>query len=360
MSFVVGDNIHKFGKTERRRKMKRVCIVFGMLVIAVLVLSVSPVSMARTVRIGFSQIVEHPALDAVRQGVIDELEEAGYTSGENVIYIVKNAQGEYLTAVSIAQNFALEKLDVIVCISTPSAQATLQQIRDVPIVASAVTDFVEAGLVSSYEAYDDPSGNKNITGVSDMVPVKQEFELIKRLNPYVKTVGIIYNPGEANSVHLNKIAKEITPEMELKVLEAPAVNSSEVASAAQSLKGRADAIWISTDNLVISALPVVAKMAIENGIPLVTADPTTIVQGPLAALGFNYYTHGRITGRIVLRILNGEFPNQIPIQLMTDPRDQLLSINGDTAQAAGITLSNDILNQATDLVYGGYKWIKSE
>lgn len=337
--------------------MKR---LIPLVVLLFFVFSVCSVGAAEPLRIGFSQILEHPALDAVRQGVIDELREAGYVEGENVIYLARNAQGDFPTAVSIAQNFASQRVDLVVAISTPSAQAAVQQIKNIPIVASAVTDFVEAGLVKNYDAYDNPAGNGSLTGVSDMIPVEQEFELIKKLNPNVKTVGIVYNPGEANSAYLTSVAKEVAAKMGIKVLEATAVNSSEVAMAAQSLRGRVDAIWVSNDNLVISALPVVAQVAIAQGIPLVTADPTTIDKGAVAALGFDYYSHGRLTGRIVLRILNGEKPNEIPIHLMTDPRDQLLSVNLDAANASGITIPDEVLEQANELIYGGYKWVKAE
>jgi putative ABC transport system substrate-binding protein len=340
--------------------VKKIVFVLCLSIVIISILSVSLVSAANKIRIGFSQIIEHPALDAVRQGVIDELRDAGYVEGENVIYVTQNAQGDYLTAIAIAQSFALEKLDVIVCISTPSAQAMAQQIKDIPIVASAVTDFVEAGLVKNYEAYNDPSGNRNITGVSDMIPVQQQFELIKKLCPHVKTVGVIYNPGEANSAHLTEIAKNTAKEMGLKVLEALAVNTADVALAAQSLKGRVECIWVSTDNLVVSALSIVARIALENGIILVNADPTFIHLGPVASLGFDYYVHGRMTGRIVLRILNCEKPNQIPIQFMTNSKDLFLSVNADSAQLLGLDIPADVLEQANELVYGGYKWTKSE
>ena len=265
---------------------------------------------AEKVTIGIMQIIDHPALNAVRDGLKDALQEVyGYVEGENIVYDAQSAQGDVATANTIARKFVAAGVDVIVSIATPTSQAAANATRDIPVVFSAVTDPVAAGLVKDLEK---PGGN--VTGISDMTPVDRQIYLIKFLFPNAKRIGTLYNSGEVNSVVTNDLAKKACAENGLELLEATVTSTADVAMAAQSLVGKVDAIYVSTDNTVVSALDVVAKVCLDNKIPLVLADPTTVEKGALCGLGFDYYLHGRQTADIVARVLKGENPGDIPVE----------------------------------------------
>lgn len=262
------------------------------------------------IKIGVVQIIDHPALNAVRDGLIDALREVyGYIPDENIEYDAQSAQGDMATANTIAQKFVSEKVDLIVSIATPASQAAVNATKEIPVVFSAVTDPVSSGLVSSLE---NPGGN--VTGVSDMVPVDRQMYLIKYLFPDTKKVGNLYNSGEVNSVVTNDMAKAACAELGMEILEATVATTADVSMAARSLVGKVDAIYVATDNTVISALDTVTKICADNKIPLFLADPTTVSQGALLALGFDYYLHGRQTADLVARILKGENPGEISVE----------------------------------------------
>ncbi|MCX7667674.1 MAG: ABC transporter substrate-binding protein [Atribacterota bacterium] len=285
---------------------------FGVFLVIVVVLMgiVSPGWTAEKVKIGIMQIVDHPALNAVRDGLKDALKEVyGYVEGENIVYDAQSAQGDVATANTIAQKFVAAKVNLIVSIATPTSQAAANATKEIPIVFSAVTDPVAAGLVKDLE---NPGGN--VTGISDMTPVDRQIYLIKFLFPEAKKVGTLYNSGEVNSVVTNELAKKACQENGLELLEATVTSTADVAMAAQSLVGKVDAIYVSTDNTVVSALDVVAKVCLDKKIPLILADPTTVEKGALCGLGFDYYLHGRQTADIVARILKGEKPGNIPVE----------------------------------------------
>jgi len=281
------------------------------------------------IKIGIVQLVDHPALNSTRDGVIDALLEVyGYIPGENIEYDIQSAQGDMPTANTIAQKFVSEKVDLIVSIATPASQAAVNATREIPVVFSAVTDPVSAGLVSSLE-----KPGSNVTGVSDMVPVDRQMYLIKFLFPDAKKVGNLYNAGEVNSVVTNDMAKEACAELGMEILEATVATTADVSMAARSLVGKVDAIYVATDNTVISALDTVAKVCEDNKIPLFLADPTTVSQGALLALGFDYYLHGRQTADLVARILQGESPGEIPVEFA---RKLKLLFNPRTVEVLGL------------------------
>lgn len=307
--------------------------------------------------IGITQIVEHPALNAVRDAVIDKVTSAGYERGEDVEFLLKNAQGDMNNAVSIAQTFKSEGVDYVVSIATPTSVAAAQVLKETPIVVSAVTNFVEAGLVENFDDYDNPEDNGNITGISDQVPVEAQFELIEQLVPSVESVGNIFNSGEANSAFLTELASQVVEDMDIKLEKATASSSAEVSAAAKSLKGRVDAVWVSTDNTVVSALPVVSDMTKEEGIPLVVADPTSIKEGSLAGYGFDYYSHGLKAGDILLEVIGGKAPNEIPIQVMK-AEDLSLALNMDYAREIDYRFPEEVLEQADQFILAGQLWTK--
>lgn len=302
----------------------------------------APVAQADGVTVAVTAIVEHPALDAVRDGIKDELEANGYKVGGNLTFVYESAQGNPATAAQIARKFIGDKPDVIVAIATPSAQAAVSATSEIPVVFSAVTDPLGAKLVSNFEK---PGGN--VTGLSDMSPIGQHLDLIKEVTPGAKRIGVAYNPGEANAVALVDLLKSEAPGKGLSIVTASAPKSSDVLAAARSLVGKVDAIYVPTDNTIVTALESVIKVGIENGIPVYSGDTESVNRGTIAALGFNYYDIGRQTGKVVLRILKGEKPGDIPVRI-ADGTD--LFVNPAAAKKMGVSIPKSLVARATKVV----------
>ncbi len=262
--------------------------------------------------VAVTAIVEHPALDAVRDGVKDALKAAGYEEGKNLKWQYQSAQGNTGTAAQIARKFIGDKPDAIVAIATPSAQAVIAATKSVPVVFSAVTDPVAAKLVKSWE----PSHN-NVTGVSDLLALDKQIDLIKQVVPSAKRVGMVYNPGEANSVVVVKEMKDLLAKQGMTLVEASAPRSVDVGSAARSLVGKVDVIYTNTDNNVVSSYEALVKVGQEAKLPLVASDTDSVKRGAIAALGINYRDLGEQTGRMVARILKGEKPGDIKPETTT-------------------------------------------
>ncbi|HEY8391762.1 MAG TPA: ABC transporter substrate-binding protein [Capillibacterium sp.] len=293
-----------------------------------------------TLKVGIVQIVEHPALDAARQGFIDLLTEHGYVEGEKITYQIQNAQGDMATANTIAQKFKNEHLDLILAIATPAAQAVANLVKDKPILITAVTDPVAAGLVASAER-----PGTNVTGTNDLQPMEGQFKLAQALVPGVKRVGIIYNAGETNSVTQVNMAREIAAKLGLEIIEATVDTSAGVLQAAQSFIGRVDLIYVPTDNTVVSAFSSVVKVAEENKIPIIAGEENLVAQGALATVGVNYYRLGRQTAEMALRIIEeGAKPETMPIE---SQKENELVINEDVASALGIDIPDDLRAKAS-------------
>ena len=292
--------------------------------------------------VAVTAIVEHPALDAARDGVRDELEANGYTVGENLRFEYESAQGNPTTAAQIARKFVGESPDVIVPISTPSAQAVAAATRDIPVVFTAVTDPVGAKLVADPAR---PGGN--VTGVTDLSPIRQHLELILEITPEAKRIGVPYNPGEANSVTLLELLKSEGGAMGLQIVEAAATRSADVLSAAQRLVGNVDAIYVPTDNTIVSALEAVIRVGKDNDIPVYAGDTDSVPRGAMAAVGFNYYDVGRQTGRIVLRVLKGENPGDIAVEGIQKTE---LYVNPGAAEDMGVTIPESIVARAKEVI----------
>jgi len=297
---------------------------------------------ADNVTVAVTAIVEHPALDAVRKGVQDTLAVAGYKEGENLKFVFESAQGNPATAAQIARQFAGDEPNVIVPISTPSAQAVVSSTRDIPVVFTAVSDPLGAQLVKNM---DKPGGN--VTGLSDMSPVGEHIALIKEILPNVKTIGYLYNSGEANSVSLLAALKAEAEKAGITVIESAATKSAEVQGAARALVGRADAIYVPTDNTIISALEGAVAVAEESKLPLFTADTDSVSRGSIAALGFNYYDVGKQTGDIVVRVLKGENPGDIAVKTAAGSD---LVINKSAAAKMGVTLPESVVSRANKVI----------
>ncbi len=322
--------------------MKRTLIkrAVGAVVAATLsVALVSPVVvMAADKHVAITQIVEHPALDAVRKGVKDELSERGYEVGKNLKWSFESAQGSPATAAQVAKKFAGERPDVVVGISTPSAQTLAAAARSIPLVFSAVTDPLGAKLVKNLEK---PGGL--ITGTSDALPIGKHLDLIAEIMPKVKTVGVLFNPGEANSVSSVESLKAGASKRGWKIVEGGATKSSDVLAAARSLVGKVDVIYVPTDNTVVSAFESVVKVGQQAKLPVIAGDTDSVKRGAAAAVGFNYYDVGRQTGRMVAQILGGEKPGNIRVETVQKTE---LYLNPGSAQKMGIELTEALISRA--------------
>lgn len=297
---------------------------------------------AEEVSVAVTAIVEHPALDAARDGIRDGLADLGFTVGENLKFSYESAQGNPATAAQIARKFIGEAPSVIVPISTPSAQAVVAGTKDIAVVFTAVTDPVGAGLVA-----DAASPGGNVTGVSDMSPIPDHLALIREITPGVARLGIIYNPGEANSVALADRLKELAPGAGMQIVEASATKTAEVQQAARSLVGKVDAIYIPTDNTVVSALEAAVQVAEQNKIPLYAGDTDSVPRGAIAAIGFNYYDIGLQTAQIVAKVLKGEAPGSIAV---TQAQGTDLIVNPGAAEKMGVTIPEAVVSRANTVV----------
>lgn len=296
-------------------------------------------------KVGITQIVTHPALDANRQGFIDQMAEEGFVEGKNIEYDYSTPEGDMSVAASIAQKFVSDKVDMILAIATPSTQACVEAIKgtDIKLVFGSVTDPVAAGLVDSW---DNPGGS--VTGISDWADVGAQIQLLVDIVPNVERLGVVYNAGEVNSkVQIDEL-KNIAPSLGItKIVEATAATSADVLAAAQSLVGRVDAVWIPTDNTVVSAFESVVKVCEDNKIPVFAADIATVERGAIGTPGIDYYRLGKECGQIAARILQGENPADIPVKKvdMTD-----LYLNPTAAARMGITIPQSVLDKATKIV----------
>ncbi|HFQ5165253.1 TPA: ABC transporter substrate-binding protein [Vibrio vulnificus] len=297
--------------------------------------------MAKTAKVAVSQIVEHPALDATRQGLLDGLKAKGYVEGKNLEFDYKTAQGNPAIAVQIARQFVGENPDVLVGIATPTAQALVSATRSIPVVFTAVTDPVGAKLVKSME-----QPGKNVTGLSDLSPVSQHVDLIKELLPSAKAIGVVYNPGEANAVTLVELLKKSAAEKGLKVVESTALKSADVQSATQAIAAKSDVIYAPTDNTVASAIEGMIVAANQAKKPVFGGATSYVEKGAIAGLGFDYYQVGVQTADYVVAILEGQEPGKLDVKVATGSD---LVVNQGTAEKLGITIPASVLSRATDV-----------
>lgn len=292
-------------------------------------------------QVAITAIVEHPALDTIRQGVIETLAKEGFEEGKNIKIDFQSAQGSTATAAQIARKFVGDKADIIIPITTPSAQPVVAATRAIPIVFSGVTDPVAAKLVKSWE----PSGT-NVTGISDHKPIEPQLQLIQTLVPDVKAIGYVYSAGEVNSVTVLEELKAAAEKANIQIVPVAVQRSADIGTAARSLNGKVQAIYIAEDNAVVSAYESLHKAALEAKIPVIAADKDTVKRGALAAYAVNQYDIGAETGKVAARILKGEKAGDIATH---DVNKMELSINQETAKALNITLPEALLKEAKEL-----------
>lgn len=302
------------------------------------VIAASACGTEKTVKIGIVQIMEHPSLNMIRETFIARLAEKGFKDGENIKIDYQSGQGEQTNLKTICQKFVADDTDLIVAIATPSAMAAAGETDKIPVLFSAVTDPLSAGLAKSL---DKPGGN--VTGTSDAVSASKIMELAKRITPNIKKIGALYNSGEPNSVSVVNDLKEYAAANGLEVIEGTVTNSSEVQQVAQSLAGEADALFSPIDNTVATAMPVVAQVAKAAKIPMYVGADTMVEDGGLATYGVNYTELGRETADMAAEILNGKNPGDMPVRTISDVK---IYVNKDTAEAIGVEIPEDVLKEA--------------
>lgn len=315
---------------------------FKSLVGFALSVSVLASGLAFSQTVSVSSIVEHPALDSVRDGIKQALNDAGYTEEKGLKWQFQTAQGNTAIASQIARKYVGDNSDVIIAISTPSAQAVVAATKTIPVVYSAVTDPVAAQLVPSWE----PS-QTNVTGVADMLELEKQLELIKKVVPNAKNVGMVYNPGEANSVVVVERLRELLSAQDMSLIEASAARTVDVGAAARSLVGKVDVIYTNTDNNVVSAFEALVKVGNDAKIPIIASDSDSVGRGAIAALGVDYYDLGVQTGKMAARILAGEEPGAIASETS---ENLTLSVNPAAAKKQGVTLDEAFIKSATTII----------
>jgi putative ABC transport system substrate-binding protein len=310
-------------------------------VVGILVLPLSLFAQPKERVISVSQFMLHPALDALLRGFKETLQSKGF----HVKYNIHIANGDEATNIGIAKRIGGENPDLVLAISTPSAQACLKNLPDATILFSAVSDPVGAGLVAGLN-----KPGPHITGMTDMSPVERHVALIHELQPGLKRIGVLYNARESNSVSLVKLLLEECRERGIEVVSKTVEKKENVAEAAAALVGQCDAIYVPTDNTVVSAMETVASICGKNRRPLYAADVESVPHGALISLAIDYYSMGRQTARMAERILQGEAPSAMPVESLEDYR---IHVNLKAAGLMGVELPVSLL-QSADVIYDSF------
>lgn len=315
------------------RKLLAPLLVVGILLTSLISLHQLKADKKKDVfRIGISQFITHQSLDATREGFVDELAKQGYIEGKNIEIDLQNAQGEQRNLKTISQQLA-ESSDVVLAIATPSAQSLANTTQTTPVIFSAVTDPVSAKLVESREH---PGGN--VTGTSDQSSdaISTQINLIKKVLPKAKTIGILYTQSEPNSVVQKDEAKRLLEEKGFTVVEKTILDSNNVKAAAESLMAEVDMVFVPTDNIISSTMETVKQVSIKHKVPVFGGSTEMVAVGGLYNYGTNYKELGRQTARMLVRVLKGEKPENIAVEL---PEKLELHTNQEMADALGIDIS---------------------
>ena len=287
-----------------------------------------------TIKIGILQQLEHPSLDQSREGFIQALADNGYVDGENIVIDYQNAQADQYNLSNMADRLVSNKSDLILAIATGAAQTVAGKTSDIPVLITAVTDPVDAGVVNSME-----NPGTNVSGTSDASPMKEQLELLLTLKDKVKTVVLLYTSSEDNSVLQISQAKAILDDMKVAYVEQTVTNSNDVQQAVQSLVNKCDAIYIPTDNVLASSMALVADITWPAGIPVVTGAESMVTDGGLATLGLSYYNLGYQTGEMAVKVLEGADISTMPVETQ---KEYAYIVNGDAVKAMGITLPAEL------------------
>ncbi|MDR3171911.1 MAG: ABC transporter substrate-binding protein [Treponema sp.] len=329
--------------------MKKVLTVMGLCITAILLMSAggqqpSPKGATQQFRIGIAKIVQHEALDACEQGVVDALK----ARGVDAVIDLQNANGDINTAAQIANKFKSDKVMVAVGIGTPIAVALANTLKDTPVVFSAITDPLGAGLVTTLT-----HGEGNVTGLSDAIPTEDHIELFKEI-ANISTLGYIYTSSEANSISALALVEAACKEQGLELVTQAINTSAELRQAAEAIVNRVDGIYLTTDNTVFSALPALVQVFSAAKKPIFSGDVTGALNGGcMIASGFNYYKAGVATGNMVADILSGKKPADMPVKFLTDPLESDLLFDLDAAQNCGITIPAQYRSMANYIFENG-------
>ena len=294
--------------------------------------------------IGINQLVQHDALDASREGFIEGLKEKGFEEGKNLKINYQNAQGDIAIAKTISDQFVTSKVDMIFAIATSSLQASYNATKDIPIVFTAVTDPIDAGVAESWE-----SSGTNVTGTSDMVSMEEQLSLLTTLVPDIKTLGVIYNSSEANSLAQVQELKREADKNGIDIKEISVTTVNEINQNLNAAIASIDALYAPTDNTVASAYDLVGNICVNKNIPILCGEEAGVSKGGLCSIGIDYFKLGKEAGYKAAEILNGTKPSDIEISTLSD---MSITINTDVAEKLNITIPEDI-NTKANKVTGG-------
>ncbi|MEA4827811.1 ABC transporter substrate binding protein [Clostridium sp. JNZ J1-5] len=305
-------------------------------------------SKEKVVKLGVTQIVEHAALDSARKGFIKALEDKNYKDGSNIKIDFQNAQGDMPTTQTIADKFVNDKVDLILAIATPSAQAaynaTQKSNANIPILITAVTDPVKAGLVKSLD-----KPGTNVTGTSDALPIEGQFELIKKLLPQAKNIGILYNTSETNSALQVEDAKKAAPNFGYQIITSGVTSSNEIPQALSSILDKIDVLYIPTDNMIAAAAPTITKTCYSKKVAVIGSEAGQVKAGAVATAGIDYFKLGYETGLKAVEIIQGKKPEEIPVTFLKETK---IVINEDAVKKLNIKVPDD-MNSSAEKVTGG-------
>ncbi|MGC5327403.1 ABC transporter substrate binding protein [Brevibacillus sp. SYSU BS000544] len=296
----------------------------------------------KSMKIGITQFVEHPALDTIQKGIVDGLAESGYQDGKNLAIDFQNAHGEMNNTISIAQKFAGDQKDMVIAITTPSSQAVAKTIQDVPVIFSTVTDPISAQLVNSLDKPD-----KNVTGTSDKVSMGRQLELIQKFMPAIKKIGVLYTTSEVNSEVQVKELEEAAQAKGIEVVRSGISSITEIQLGTQTLVDQVEAILIPIDNSVVSSFDGVLMVAEKAKIPVFASDIDTVKRGAVATYGIDYYKMGKQTGQMAARVLKGQKVADTPVEVS---KETDLIINEKAAGTFGLQISDELKKEAKEIV----------
>lgn len=301
-------------------------------------------SQENIVNIGISQIASHPALDLAREGFVEALNSKGFKEGENLNLEVQNAEGDIATSQMISNNFVSNNKDLIFAIGTPAAQAAFNTTKDIPIITTAVTDAVKAGLVKS----NDKSGT-NVAGTSDTVPIEKQLKLIQEIVKDVKTIGVLYNTSEVNSeIQVNNL-NELAKKNNIKVISKGVNSVNDISQGLDSILDKIDVLYTPADNMIASSMAIITSKSVDKKVPVIGAEEAHVKGGALITEGINYKNLGFEAGLMAVEVLTGKDIKELSIKNLEDTE---LVINKDTLNKLSINIDKDILNKAK-LIEGG-------
>ena len=327
-------------------KLNKIFIAFALLLVCVLGYGVysskkgedTNKTQNKEVKVGVLQLLSHPALDQIYKGLEDGLAKEGYKVGENLKIDLQNAQGDQSNLASMGQKLVTDNNDILVGITTPATLSLSNATKDKPIIMAGITYPVEAGLIKS----EDKPGN-NITGVSDRTPIKQQLEVMKKVLPKMKKVGILYTASEDNSVKQAQEAEKLAKELGLEVKVSSIANTNDIQQVTESLASETDAIFVPIDNTIASAMSTVVKVTDAKKIPVFPSADTMVADGGVLGIGVDQYQIGVETAKVVAKVLKGEDTKNMPIVLANEG---VIYLNEAKAKQLGIEIPNEVKEKA--------------